>query len=281
MPQNPSIQYAAIAVFFGIMIFLLILSLIAYVFLFYYFNHPIIRRNTPMISSLVLSGIVFILIDGIIICTGISDASCIIFIFFYNIGFSLILGGIIAKNYRIYKIFNNRRASAVDISDLSLFLIVFVIVFYFTLLAIFFAIAGFKAEIFQSSSDPFYLYYDCAIKNKFWQIFLAIFNQVSLLLIRFLALGFAWINRKVVSTYSESRAVTALVLIYLCLDICFLPLYFALQNGTDSAIYKLVIKSIYICLISVFTLILLFYSRFYKVYQYEIKLKKKNSNNRD
>ena len=263
------------------MIFLLILSLIAYCFLFYYFNHPIIRRNTPLISLLVLSGIVFILIGGIIICTGITDASCIIFIFFSNIGFSLILGGIIAKNYRIYKIFNNGSASAVDISDLRLFLIVFVIVVYFTLLAILITIAGFSAKISQSSSDPFYLYYDCTIGNKFWKLFLAIFNETSLTLIRFLALGFAWINRKVVSTYSESHAVAAVILVYLCLDICFLPLYFALQNGTDSALYKLAIKSIYICLISVFTLILLFYARFYKVYRYEIKLKKNNSNYND
>lgn len=249
----------------------------AYAIIFYYYDHPIIRKNTPSLSLVVLTGTTIILIGEIILCTDVNDASCTIFLFFSNIGLALSLGGLISKSYRLYRIFNNRSAKAVVISDFSLLLIVLVIVLYFVLLSVFFVIAGFEALISRSSSNKFYLFYQCAIDNKFWLIFLTIVNEASFQLLLFAALGFAWVTRKVFSAYSESHAVTVLVLFYICLNFCFLPLYYALKNGSDSAIYKAVIKAIFLCLTTSLTLILLFYARFYKVYQYEMRLKKRNS----
>lgn len=276
MPQNPNIEYAVIAVFFGIMIFLLILALLAYAIIFYYYDHPIIRKNTPLMSLVVLTGTTFILIGEIILSTGLTDASCIIFLFFVNIGLSLSLGGLISKSYRIYRIFNNRSANAVVISDLFLLLIVLIIVLYFVLLSVFIVIAGFEAIISQSSSNRFYFFYECTIDNDFWQIFLTIINEASFVVLFFIALGFAWVTRKVFSSYSESQAVIVLVISYICLNFCFVPLYYTLKNGTDSAVYKAVLKAVYFCLTTSLTLILMFYTRFYKVYKYEIRSKEAN-----
>ncbi len=81
----------------------------------------------------------------------------------------------------------------------------------------------------------------------------------------------AWKTRKVVHVYSEAEAVMVLVIFYFCLDIIFIPLFFALTDGTNSATYKAAIRAVYICLTASVTLVLLFYCCFYKVYQCERK----------
>ena len=275
VPQNPNIEYSVVAVFFGLMILVLIFALIAFVLLFYNYNHPVIRKNTPLMSLIVLLGTIFVLIGGIVLSTDVNDASCIIFLLFCNIGLAMSLGGLVAKSYRLYRIFYNRSANAVVISDLNLLLIVFIIALYFALICTVSLIDGYGAAISQSSSNRFYLFYECTCDSEFWQTFLTIFCEVSFILLLFVALGYAWVTRKIVSAYSESQAVTALVLFYLCLDICFLPLYYVMGSGTGSAVYKTIIKLFYIFLTTSLTLILLFYARFYDVYQYEKRLKKR------
>lgn len=275
MPQNPDIKYASVAVFFGILIALLIISLTSGVTLLYLFGHPVIRKNTPLMSFTVLFGKILLIIGGIILCTGINDASCDIFVMFSNIGLALMLSGIIAKNYRIYKIFCNRSLIAVEIKNWQLFTIVFVITAYFILLSGFIMIVGLKAVLIQSESDPFYIYYACSVGDEFWQIFFNIFNQVSLIILRAIALILAWTTRNVGSEYSESRQIFSLVLIYFFLDVCFLPLLYTFQGGKNTALFKVVIRCIYISLIVLSTSILLYYYRYYKVYQYEEEVKER------
>lgn len=277
VPQNPNLTYAVISVFFGIQIFLVISSFIALVYLIANINHPLIRRNTPNMSIVVLVGIILYLAASIIICTGLTDASCIIFLFFEYLGFSLLIGGIIAKSYRIYRIFNNSTATAVVISDLQLFSIVFVIALYFMILSVIVVILGLKVIVTQSSTNRFYLFYRCAIPNKFWNVFFAILIELSMIIILLAALILALSTHHVAFAYSEADTVIALLILYLCLDISFLPLYYALQDGTDSAVLKATIRLISLSITVVSTLALLFLSRFYKVHQNKKKIKKRNN----
>lgn len=275
VPQNPSIEYAAIAVFFGILIFLLLLTIIAAIMLFILRDHVLIRRNTPSISFAVLFGTVLVCASGIILCTGVNSATCYLKAFLYNIGMGIMLGGIIAKEYRIYRIFSNKSATAVEISDNRLFLIIFVITFYFFVLACLTIIGDLQARIIVSESNEFYLFVRCTLKTETWTVFVAILNNVSFFIFRVFSVVLAWLTRRVDSIYSEARQVEAVVIIYLCAVLIFTPLIESLKNGTDSAIYKSCIEFVALSIIIAATLIFLFYSRFWMVYRYEKRKKER------
>lgn len=250
------------------------MTFIALIVLLKYKDHQIIRRNTPMISVLMLIGLLMTGFSGIITCFGVYTYSCIIYGFFYNIGFSLVIGGIIAKEYRIYRIFSNRSALALDIQDYKLFLIIGTITTYFLILAFIPIMGSVYAAVRRSDSNEFYLYWTCYFDSKVWKDITLFFTEISFVILRLLAILLAWKTRKVTAFYSESRAVFAVVIIYLCLNIIFIPLYQALSDGTDSAIYRYSIRLINISITMGATLILLFYYRFWLIYKYERNKKK-------
>ena len=271
MPQNPDLQYASIAVFFGILCVLVVKIIIATFILYKWRDHKLIRRNTPTISFAVLFGLFLVSVSGIIISTGVYDATCYLYVYMYYIGEAILLGGIIAKQYRIYKIFSNRSAVAVEISDYKLFLIIFCITLYFFLLCCLSIVGDLHAAIRQSKTNQFYLFVRCVFKTETWTVFMAILAPVSLTILRLFACVMAWFTRRVNNYYSEAKPVIAVVVIYICLNISFTPLIESLKDGTESAVIKACLALILIAITVTSTLVLLFYYRFYKVYKYELK----------
>lgn len=269
VPSNPNIDDAAVAVFFGVLIFLLIMAIPVAIFLIYKRNHLLVRRNTPNVSLLMLLGLILSDIGVILLCLGAYDWSCNIFLFMFLVGQSLVIGGLIAKNYRIYKIFQNKSAAPVILTDFHLFLIIGAITFYFVLLYIFSMIVGSGAYTFQSSSNPFYFYIECANESTFWSALIEILTNVSLLILRIAAICIAILTRKVSMSFSESRQILIILTIYICIDIAIAPLYYTLRGGTDSASFRLILRTIQAVISLASTLIILFYYRMYLVYRYD------------
>jgi hypothetical protein len=231
----------------------------------------LIRRNTPVISIVVLVGIASILIGSICHSLGAYQWSCLIYFFMVNALGSLVVAGILAKNYRIYKIFRNKSATALVIKDGQLFIITGAIFFYFFLIFILGICTRYSAYQFTSEENRFYLYIQCSPNTEFWTIFIEILVHVSSLIFKLFALVLAWLTRKVVTSYSESYEILIIISIYFCVDISTIPLYFELQNGSNSAILRLVLIFVTVFITSASTLLILFYSRFYSVYKYEKK----------
>jgi hypothetical protein len=231
----------------------------------------IIRRNTPIISIIVLVGIASILIGSICHSIGAYHWSCLIDLFMVSTLGSLVVAGIIAKNYRIYKIFRNKSATALVIKDSQLFFIIGAIFLYFFLIFILGICTRYSAYQFTSEENRFYLYIECSTNIEFWTVCIEILVHVSSLIFKLFALVLAWLTRKVVTTYSESYEILIIISIYFCVDIATVPLFFELQNGTNSAILRLVLVFVTIFITSAATLLILFYSRFYYVYKYEKK----------
>lgn len=271
VPQNPDLQYAAITVFFGILCFIVVKIIIAAIILYKWRDHKLIRRNTPTISFVVLFGLFLVSVSGIIISTGVYDATCYLYIYMFYIGEGILLGGIIAKQYRIYKIFSNRSAVAVEIPDYKLFLIIFCITLYFILLCCLSIIGDLHAAIRKSNTNQFYLFVRCVYKNETWTKFMAIFAPVSVTILRLFACVMAWFTWRVNNYYSEAKPVVAVVVIYICLNISFTPLIESLKDGTDSAVIKACLTLILIVITVASTLVLLFYYRFWMVHKYELK----------
>lgn len=257
------------------MIILLIFIFIAAITLFVLRNHTLIRRNTPSISFVVIFGLFLFCISGIFLSLGIYDITCYLNVFLYNVEVGILLGGIIAKEYRVYRIFSNKSATAIEISDLKLFLIVFLIALYFFLIACLTIFGDLQAEIQVSASDRFYLFVKCTLKTKTISTLFSILTNCSLFLFRIVAVILAWLTRRVDNVYSESRQVGVLVTILICVILIFTPIFESLKNGTGSAIYKSCILFIAITITIAATLILLFYYRFWMVYRYEQRKKDK------
>ena len=271
MPSNPSLSDAVVAAFFGAFIFLLLAAILAIGILFYYRDHVLIRKNTPVISLIVLIGVTFSLIGSIFLCFGAYDWNCNFTFFLIHVCGSLVIGGIIAKNYRIYRIFRNKSATALVIKDSQLFMIIGAIFVYFFLLFILAICTNYGAYQYTSDQNAFYLYIECNPSTSFWTKFLEILLNVSSLLFKLFALVLALLTRKVISTYSESYEILITITIVFCIDIVLLPLYFELESGSNSQILRtvLIFETLIITLAAI--LIILFYSRFYRVYKYNKK----------
>lgn len=273
MPQNPGLEYTSVAVFFGILIFLLTACFVALTILIYYRDHVIIRRNTPNISFIVLVGAILTNIAGIFICIDITATTCVLYDWFVSIGFACIIGGIIAKEYRLYRIFFNRTATAVELKDTKLFMIVLALVIYMSLLVAAIWISGLTATIIQSNSNPFYLYYSCTSTNEALSMTFTIITEISFILFQIVALILAWKIRNITSAYSESYSVSVVIVVIICIDIILIPLYETLNDGTDSALVRRVIRLIKITITLLVILVFMFYYRYWKVYKYEKKIK--------
>jgi hypothetical protein len=271
VPSNPSLSDAVVAVFFGAFIFLLLAAIAAIGILFYYKDHFLIKRNTPIISLIVLIGASFGLIGSICLCFGAYDWSCNANFILIHVFGSLVFSGIIAKNYRIYKIFKNKSATAIVIKDSQLFMIIGAVFIYFFLLFILAICTNYGAYQYSSEENMFYLYIQCSASSNFWTVFIEIFIQVSATLLKIFALVLAFLTRKIAPSYSESYEILIILSIYFCVDIVTLPLYFKLDNGSNSQILRtvLIFETTFITAAS--TIIILFYSRFYRVYRYDKK----------
>ena len=271
MPSNPSLSDAVIAAFFGAFIFLLLSAILAIGILFYYRDHVLIRKNTPRISLIVLIGVSFGLIGSICLCFGAYDWSCNVNFILIHVFGSLVFSGIIAKNYRIYKIFKNKSATAIVIKDSQLFVIIGAIFVYFFLIFVLAICTSYGAYQYSSEENAFYLYIECSSSSYFWTVFIEIFIQVSATILKFFALILAFLTRNIAPSYSESYEILIILSIYFCVDIVTLPLYFELDNGSNSEILRtvLIFETTFITAAS--TIIILFYSRFYRVYRYDKK----------
>lgn len=276
VPQNPDLSYAVVDVFFGILIGLIFFTFLAFFLIFKLRNHVIIRRNTPNISLIVLFGLLLVELSGLVTCFGVYDWTCVSYLFFFIIGMALILGGIISKEFRIYRIFSNRTAAAIELKDYELFLLIAGITLYFTIIASVIVFTGFDAQLLQSSSNRFYLFYKCSFGSSFENIFFSALLEISFFVFRIVAVYLAWLTRKVASSYSESRSVFVVVTVYLCLDLIFVPLIQSLKDGTDSAVIRLTLRLINNSITAAATLILMYYYRFWLVYCYNKKKKKRS-----
>lgn len=173
-----------------------------------------------------------------------TNAWCTINLYLFRISLNVILMSLLVKNYRIYKIFANKKATALSLSESRLlFDIAVTVVFYIILITTFVAVFGYNAVLKQSSSNMFYQYVQCAIPNSTWNIIL-IFVFEAILFIQIIAsLILAWLTRKVRTEYRESRRLAAFSTIIFVETLIAVPLSYTLKGETNSEILRYVITA--------------------------------------
>ncbi len=245
MPDNVALGSAVVDVFFGIFILICVAFLVVLAAYIYYRKEPRLRKNSQNLSYLLIVGCIMVTGGLIISCIDTTDAICIISKFFSYTGIALVFGALAAKNYRIYRIFNNNTSTFVVVPEWKLLLAIGLYCLYFIFLILMLVAAGYGAYTVESESNPFYVFISCRCSSSFWNVFFTIFLTASKALVLMLIAVLAFLNRKIPSSYSETGQIAVVAYIFLSFSIVLGPIYFVMGDNTDSQSLRFAIQSIF------------------------------------
>lgn len=221
----------------------------------------VVKRSSPVFVLLIGSGIVFVLIGGILLTVGLtSSAMCILYVFFLILGLTLIISSLMAKTWRIHKIFNNTDASALHISDRKLLLfpatmmtlsLIFCIIYCF-------ATGPLILDRQYGEDNPFYVFDLCSASTSWFQTFAIIFFYSYFFILFAITATLAFLTRHAHAHYRESKSIAMIIYIYLCMGIIYIPLYYVQGDSTDSQNTRLAITCINIGILMLATLFITF-----------------------
>lgn len=274
VPQNPDLSYAVVAVFFGLSIVFLIFTAFMFVFFIYYRKHNELRKSAPIITLVMLAGVAGLAMAQLFSSFGKTDAICALVLYFYRLCSVLLFIGLLVKNYRIYRIFNNKCANSLVITEGKLLLAIgIVFILYAIWLTVIVVVLKYGAILKQSSKDEYYQYVACAVPNNSWNTIIEITLELTQLFPLIISLILAWFTRKIRAEYSESRELAAFATIVLAALIIFLPLNYTLTDESKSKILKYVLYVEYLTVAIVSALSILFVPKIYVLYMYNKKSK--------
>ena len=244
IPQNLDLSYAIVDVFFGVSILEFIICLLLFYFFITHRNHSHIRRNSYLVSLVILVGVTSSVIGLFFQSFARTDALCWITFYFLRAGLVFVTTGLFAKNYRIYTIFSNRGASAVNLSEEKLLIWIGTFsVIYLSFPTVIFLTVGYDAVTLQSTSNIYYKYVQCRIPNNTWDDICQFTIDIVLLIIIFASIILAWLTRSVSKEYRESHPLAAFSVIILAISLVLIPLGKTLDDETDSELFRYVISA--------------------------------------
>lgn len=217
-------------------------------------------------------GVLMALTGMIFSCLASSTAICILEYMFLYGGLSLLISGMVAKTYRIYRIFSNRKAIALVIKDWKLIVFMLLVMGYFLLLIGLSIIAGFGSYTFQSPSNPYYFFTSCNFASGTWRLIFRILLALSLLALIIVAVVLGVLNRNVPSSFGNARAIYISSVVVIIVYIIFESLYHITGSSTDSETIKFVIR-LEMSVINTLTVLFVFFlPTIYRAYRYEKRL---------
>lgn len=156
---------------------------------------------------------------------------------------TLILANLLVKNWRIYKIFSNRRADAVQLSDLQLLAITGMLLILILIQFFVYSFAGGTIALtrLQGKDNPFYVFDLCESPTAWFQTFQIIAYYVFFFVLAAITGVLGFLTRSAHAGYSESRNMAMIIYIYLCIAIIFIPLYYVQGLSTNSQDTRFVI----------------------------------------
>ncbi|KFH65460.1 hypothetical protein MVEG_08938 [Podila verticillata NRRL 6337] len=192
-------------------------------------NNPVIKASSAFFCVLELLGIIIGYSVVPMRIGNFSNASCSALAIVLTLGLSVLLGSLVVKNLRIYRIFNNVFQNKYAISDMKLFRQLVVIVVFFTLSPIIYAIVT-KPQVQYISMGPTKAAYACVRSNSNESgVGTPIYGAIILLpvLLLLATAGFlAYQTQNVSSRWNESRQIIYTIYTMLLTFTIFLPTMF-------------------------------------------------------
>jgi hypothetical protein len=232
----------------------------------YYFHinrkSKVIKKASPTFIQLMLLGLGIIYLSVLIWSLKPGLVSCSCHVILPVLGFNMVMSNLLAKSYRIWKIFNNVKVTALVITDADLFKFTFLTLLINTCL-----LMGFIApnppnatHIFFPGSDGQEVALTCSTDyNLVQKIFLTLLFVFNGLMIIF-GCVMAYLTRKVDSAYNESKYITLVMYTILLLSLLVTPVYAVLLTSDSPEKYEnaYVIRSVAFLILSSATILALF-----------------------
>ena len=256
----------------------MVLNFIIWAIITYYRNDKYIKRCSPFFMALMTIGILQVLISNILLSIGLdSSTMCILTNFFLLSGLSFIVASILAKNYRVYRIFSNSYSTALRIDDSALF--TFTVVIVGTTWIIWgitsFADGPIKVVVGISDDNPFYTYGICKVTTQWFQVAQIIFWYVFYVCLFLLTNLLGFLTRNVHDVFNESVNITVVAFGYIMFAIIFAPLYYVQSNTTNSNTTRWIIQAYSVCFLSAMTLALLHFPAIWRFYKIKRKINRR------
>ena len=232
------------------------------------FNSKVIRQSGALLNITMLAATFFMALSQLLICLSRTDATCTLVLLVYRTSLILLMSALLFKNYRVYRIFGNKSANALKITESSLLVKVFIITFiYAAVITVFVAVFGLKAITFQSLKDYYYQFVKCEIPNETWNIILEFFLELIAAALIILTLILAWLTRKAQSGYNESVPLAAFSGIIAAALLILIPLALSLGDDAESEIFRFIIQAEFISIVVVSACVLLFIPKAFVLYK--------------
>lgn len=226
---------------FSIVVFIVAYSVVLIILALNHDN-KVLRRNSPLITMIMCCGLLSGAVTMLLYSLGASDALCWSILLIESIGFCFLVGGVIAKNYRIYLIFSNESVEALKIPTWKLCLFIIGMIVFFELLCLFVLLNGFGARANISSSNPFYRYISCSADSDTWNTIYAIVTISCRIAFLLVACTLSFLTRNVRTVYNESRELALIAYSFLMAYVLLLPIFYILTGSTNSELLKYVVR---------------------------------------
>ena len=187
----------------------IVFSLLTMGIVIVYRDSQVIKASSPLFCCLELCGFILLYFSVIMGLDIPNNFECIARPFTMNVGFVLVVSNIVAKNFRVYRIFHNIYVTKRVIRDSHLLKIVgSILAVNLIIMAVWFIKT--PPTLQQNIMEDFTTYWDCnsqAGKSAPFFITLFIYNVALLLLATYLA----YRNRNVAANYNECRQIAFVV----------------------------------------------------------------------
>lgn len=252
----------------GICLVLICLSLISMLILHIHRRHPVVRKSSPLFCQLVLFGNIILLTGVILFGVKVSVTVCVLRGWFVTIGFGMIIANLLAKTYRILRIYSALDVPAHAVQDRQLLKFTMVII---ALEIIILCIGTFgsglpRPVVIVSQADPLYSYPTCETPNPdvgiAMTIVIVIFNGILVLLLGLVA----YLTRNVASAYNESKYLAIATYGFIMVSVILVPLYFSQGDSTNSEESRYIVVSLCFILLSILTLLALILPKIAAIY---------------
>ena len=268
VPESISFDDFGGIFFSSLAAFLIFVCFILIGLIVYHKQKPSIKRSSPLFCILILVGVIFVLSSLISGTAYLSSLSCNLTLWFLFIGIALILSSLLAKTYRIFKIFSTTRHPARVIHDKELLLFSGVLLLFFSVLLLIISHSNSeKPYVYYSTTDPLVSFISCtSTSNVVAQVAYFILLGSVVLLLLLLSI-FAYLIRNVDSAFNESMHIGITVFSYLALLIVIIPLFCVTGEYKMASVSKYYELSTGLCLAMISTICVLFLPKFYIIYK--------------
>ena len=172
-------------------------------------RHSVMRAASPLFLCMTLLGLVVMFTSSVVLALPPSVGSCTALSWCFHLGFQLAFGPLLAKTYRVYRIYGGTKLNVVKISNQRLALLVAALLtMEIVLLSVLQAVSPMRPlTVSRLSGSPLRVHnYDqCSVDSAGLPIFVALCIEKGLVLLCGALMAFS--TRRVSATYSESSSI--------------------------------------------------------------------------